>query len=112
MKICSKCGVEKELSEFDKKKDCKLGVRGSCKSCCKRIYSYRDRSDRNEYAKEYARKYATPERRKKWNKYNPDRVIKDGIKYRAKNIHGIILPEEIVEIKLIIIKIRRLCKTL
>lgn len=33
MKICSKCGVEKELSEFHKDKNSKDGHRSACKSC-------------------------------------------------------------------------------
>lgn len=33
LKICSKCGVEKELGEFVKHKDCKDGVAGYCKEC-------------------------------------------------------------------------------
>jgi 5-methylcytosine-specific restriction endonuclease McrA len=32
-KICSKCGIEKELSEFYKKKSGKFGVEGRCKQC-------------------------------------------------------------------------------
>ena len=34
MKICSKCGVEKELSGFSKDKNNKDGRRGHCKVCC------------------------------------------------------------------------------
>ncbi len=32
-KICTKCKKEKELTEFKKKKDCKLGVNPTCKCC-------------------------------------------------------------------------------
>jgi len=32
-KICSKCGVEKDLSEFAKAKTGKFGIRGDCKEC-------------------------------------------------------------------------------
>lgn len=34
-KICSKCGIEKELVEFQKEKNGKYGVRGDCKECNK-----------------------------------------------------------------------------
>lgn len=32
-KICSKCGIEKDLKEFHKRKDSRFGVRGMCKLC-------------------------------------------------------------------------------
>jgi hypothetical protein len=34
-KICNKCGIEKEYSEFHKNKDCIGGVRNTCKECRK-----------------------------------------------------------------------------
>lgn len=33
MKTCSKCGAEKPLSEFYKRKDSKDGYRGDCRQC-------------------------------------------------------------------------------
>lgn len=33
-KICSKCGIEKDLEEFYKRKDSKDGKRSECKLCC------------------------------------------------------------------------------
>ncbi len=35
MKVCTQCGVEKELSEFYKDKTRKDGLRRWCKDCCK-----------------------------------------------------------------------------
>ena len=35
MKRCSKCGVEKDKSEFYKAKGCEDGLRGECKTCVK-----------------------------------------------------------------------------
>ena len=32
-KVCSKCGVEKEITEFRNNPKCKYGVEGQCKSC-------------------------------------------------------------------------------
>lgn len=32
-KICNACGEEKPLSGFDKNKQCKLGVTGTCSAC-------------------------------------------------------------------------------
>lgn len=37
-KICSKCGINKELSEFGKRKDSKSGFRSECKSCFKEYH--------------------------------------------------------------------------
>lgn len=34
-KVCKKCGIEKELKEFEKAKNCKDGRSGSCKVCRK-----------------------------------------------------------------------------
>lgn len=36
MKICFKCGDEKELNEFNKDKTTKSGYNAKCKSCCKK----------------------------------------------------------------------------
>ena len=33
MKICSKCGICKELTEFSKEQNAKYGHRCSCKTC-------------------------------------------------------------------------------
>ena len=32
-KICSKCKIEKDVCEFNKRKDSKDGLRGYCKKC-------------------------------------------------------------------------------
>jgi hypothetical protein len=40
-KICTKCGIKKEISEFHKLKNGKFGVHSTCKSC------------RNQYMKDY-----------------------------------------------------------
>ena len=45
-KKCTKCGEEKEVSEFHKMKGCKYGVRNTCKNCMK------------EYQKEYQKENA------------------------------------------------------
>lgn len=56
-KICSQCGVEKELEEFYKSKRGKLGHRSNCKHCCliyeqnnkTRIYSKRNNLRKIKY---------------------------------------------------------------
>jgi len=34
-KICTKCGVEKELSDFNKHKDSRDGFKSQCRECCR-----------------------------------------------------------------------------
>ena len=59
-KKCTKCGEEKEVSEFHKMKGCKYGVRNTCKNCMK------------EYQKEYQKENA--DRLKEYRKENADRL--------------------------------------
>jgi uncharacterized protein YnzC (UPF0291/DUF896 family) len=48
-KICSKCKLEKNISEFWKEKKKKDGLQIYCKDCCKKI--------RKEYFKEYKKPF-------------------------------------------------------
>ena len=42
-KVCCKCGVEKGLSNFRKRKDSKDGLRSECKECSYLVWKkYRD----------------------------------------------------------------------
>lgn len=41
MKVCTKCGVEKHLSDFNKSKLGRFGVRGDCRDCVKAYDSAR-----------------------------------------------------------------------
>jgi hypothetical protein len=52
IKICTKCKIEKELSEFSKDKTQKDGLRNKCKSCCKEY-----RQANKEIIKEKNKKY-------------------------------------------------------
>jgi len=70
-KVCTKCSVEKPVSEFYKDKKCKLGVKPGCKSCVKghkkenkehykKIYKkYRQKNKETikNYQKEYRKKH-------------------------------------------------------
>lgn len=38
MKVCSNCGIQKEITDFHKDKKGKYGVRKVCKSCTHKIY--------------------------------------------------------------------------
>jgi len=55
-KICSKCGIKKLLSEFNKKSDNKDGLNSKCKLCCAlywKEYCLKNNAKRKKYNKEY-----------------------------------------------------------
>jgi hypothetical protein len=70
-KICSKCGISKEICEFGKRKDSKSGFRSECKECGK-IW----RLSKKEYLMEYNRK---------WKKDNSDHISIYNKEYVKKN---------------------------
>lgn len=180
MKKCTKCGVEKDESEFCKHKLGKGGLNARCKNCktsesneWRKKNIERDRANQrkiyyanHEKKKERVRKYYNenkedrviaskiyrlnnpektketnaksrskivlnnPEKIKKWasNSYfkhrekrlesmkkysieNPDINAKSVIKYRLKKEIGENPPQELVEVKLLINKTKKLCKT-
>lgn len=81
-KICSKCGEEKYLSEFNKDKYMKDGHTSQCKECRrnylkeynkseagkKRDERYRKTDKRKQYIKEYYEDEENIERRKAWSR--------------------------------------------
>jgi hypothetical protein len=66
MKICTKCGVEKEVTEFYARKDSPDGRRADCKACndlkCNK-YKSEHREERLEYWRGYNAKPENTERR-------------------------------------------------
>lgn len=60
-KICKKCDLEKELSEFGKNKTKKLGVQDACKECC------------NNYGKTYRELNATDLKEKRKERWANDK---------------------------------------
>ena len=86
-KLCSKCGEEKELSEFYKAKCCRLGVRPECKDCkliqtkgnynpdAKSIYNKKYREENKESLDEY---------NKIWSKANIEAKRRHKLKYSSK----------------------------
>ena len=89
-KICNKCGIQKELLEFNKMSKVKCGVRSYCRECQKieskkyrlenkeKIKEYNDRwnKENQEYYKKYFEKYyivnyeKEKERKLKWSRDN------------------------------------------
>lgn len=96
-KVCSKCGVEKELTEYQKDKSKRDGLSYSCKVCKKEYYVknkeriltnqkiYRDSNP--EKVSEKNRRYHknNPDYYKIWNRKNPDKVKKKVKKWVGKN---------------------------
>lgn len=55
MKICTKCGVEKEISNFRIEKRTKIGLQSQCKQCEKE-YRLKNREKQIDYMKKYYQK--------------------------------------------------------
>lgn len=78
-KICSKCKIEKDLSEFYKDKTRKDKLRPTCKSCGKKYCQDYYLHNKNEYLK-YQRIYRNNHKqkiRKRDNKYKENRLSTD-----------------------------------
>jgi len=76
LKACGRCGIEKELSAFNKDKYTKTGLRSQCKSCMK--------MERKRLSKYYKEWRSTPERKKWYAKYRRDNYDKDKEKIKAR----------------------------
>lgn len=79
-KTCTECDISKILSEFQKSKKGKFGIRSKCKDCEREInkkYYEEHRKERLEYSKKYAQ-----ENRDKILKYREDNKEKKAIQNR------------------------------
>ena len=74
-KICTKCGIEKELSEFYKDKSTKTGLTNNCKLC------------RNKYSKKYndQNRLLISQRKKSYYKNNMEKILENNKIFRANN---------------------------
>ncbi len=101
MKTCSKCKLEKDLSDFYKKTTSKDGYRSECKICnnilsrkYKRLYYHKNKENINKdsigkYLKEYKEK--NKDKIKSWRKnYRDDKFKNDSIYKLTHNIRGLI----------------------
>jgi len=90
VKKCSKCGIEKPLTEFCKDKTHKDGHKSRCKSCIAK-YDAKWRAENKEKRAKYDAKWRVENKEKrakssaKWRVENPEKVAKYGAKYRAEN---------------------------
>ena len=117
MKTCTKCGIEKDESEFHKSKDGKNGLRARCKVCCNsevREWKLENAEKRKEYAERWYREHkeAVAARNKKYRLKNLDMEYRHCAERRLKKTIGEVPPPELVEARLLIAKTKKLCKTL
>jgi hypothetical protein len=85
MKKCSKCKIEKDLTEFSKDRTRKDGLRCQCKSCVKEYYKEYNKENK-EYEKERWKKYykENKEKIKKYREANKEKINKYHKKYIRK----------------------------
>ena len=89
-KICSKCGLEKELREFNKKSSCKYGVSSRCRACDKE-YKKQYNETHKEFLKERRAYFRnrdpelTKQRKRAEYQRNKEHYKIYGEKYRAEN---------------------------
>lgn len=108
-KICSKCGIEKPLSEFHKASDKKQGVKSACKLCCN--------SSRDQTSEKYKlkRKYwGNKDTKKKRNYKKVQLITKSYTGKLLRKQYGLTTEElnmipKLHELKRIEIKNKRLC---
>ena len=82
MKKCSKCNIEKELSEFYVQKASKVGYRSECRECTK-LYKIESKDKRDIYYLE--NKKSILEKNKQWVKDNVEKTKSIKEKWRIKN---------------------------
>jgi len=90
MKKCSKCGVEKELSEFYKNKKSNNGIYSICKKCeCKKSKDYyqNNKEKLKENMKEYSKEYRE-NNKEKINEYCRKRREKDPLFKMISNLRN------------------------
>lgn len=91
MKICSKCKIEKELSEYHKHTQMKDGLRPDCKQCksksSKDSRSRAPKPNRSEYNKKLynANRESINDRHKRYNEANKEKMLAYSREYYINN---------------------------
>ena len=129
-KCCSKCNIKKTINDFPANKTSKDGFRKECKKChSKRVqisalnsvahYEYINSDEYKEKQKEWQKKhrlkkgnYLLNEETKLRKKKERDLVSKSYCKQQLKNKGFKNITNELIEVQKLIIKTKRLCKTL
>ena len=89
-KVCSKCGMDKLLTEFGNKEGGKFGVRSDCKICRSKYnkeYSENNKEAIAEYGKEYRKnnKELIAKNRREYYEDNKEHILEYHIRYREEN---------------------------
>ena len=90
-KVCTKCKVEKELSEFHKQAKAKDNLQTQCKVCRgEKGKAYRQIPEVKQYRKEYLQKNKEHKKEydKKRYKQNREQIIQSQIEYSKKRYHS------------------------
>ena len=94
-KVCSKCGIEKDLCEFQKDKKYSLGYKNYCNKCrleyhreYQKEYRKRNKASIAEYKRKNKASIAAYNResRKKYRLNNKEKISKEKKKYRATKL--------------------------
>ena len=92
MKKCTKCGIEKPLSEFYKRKDTKDGHRADCKECAKaRVKKFSENPENKKKKAEYDARYRQENKEKKAEYYaryrqeKKEKLAEKAARYYQKN---------------------------
>lgn len=127
-KVCKKCKIEKGFDLFQKYKKSRDGYRTQCKQCdyeYHKKYCQTHRSEMCQYVKKNGQKN-NYKHQKEYHKNNPnnriemikngvdslnDRYVKSTLKHSGFSREMLESNPEIVEVKRLLIKTRRLCKT-
>ena len=98
MKTCSKCGIEKELSDFSKRKNSKDGRRNQCKECrkyinsClpKKIRTKEERTERNKKRNEFRKnnKEEVNRKQREYRKNNKEELNKKRNEFRKEQYNN------------------------
>ena len=134
MKVCSKCNVEKDESEFRKKSSSKDGLCARCKSCCKeedKIYHEKNKEKSKEKSKIWRKNNIDKAKNNlsEWEKINTKKRKEYRKKYSAKRIAEIndsyikqlisrcnfshnLIPQSLVDFHREVIRSKRLLKEL
>jgi len=88
-KVCSKCGIEKQICEFYKRNDTKNGYRSDCKICFNKKtleYKLNNKENIKNRKKSYFQKnkQVLLEKKQNWRKNNPEEYKKQTKNYWEK----------------------------
>lgn len=86
LKVCAKCKLEKQTSDFRKEPRTKIGIQSRCKACEAEYYKSPDARERNR--KRSAEKLKTHERQEYMRKYFDQPHVKAKKRERENNIYA------------------------